>query len=109
MAGTDHALAEQPHADMDDPLECPLDPYIAFVGAFLRQVVLDAQQTPQRPTHWTEYTGGWTPAVQREAQAFLWDRTRLAAWVELTGAEVDPMQRVLLCAAGLARFPQPGP
>jgi hypothetical protein len=50
--------------------------------------------------------GSETEIVQREAQAFLWDVNRLATWIELTGADVDKMQGVLLCAAGLARPPQ---
>jgi hypothetical protein len=69
---------------------------VAFVGAFLRQVVTDASGH-------NEDTSGWTEGVQREAQAFLLDQNRLAPWVELTGADVDKMQGVLLRAAGLAR------
>jgi hypothetical protein len=69
-----------------------LDPYVCFVGAFLRQVVTD--------------TSSETESVQREAQAFLLDRNRLAPWVELTGADVDKIQGMLLRAAGLARSPQ---
>jgi hypothetical protein len=69
-----------------------LDPYVCFVGAFLWQVVLDA--------------GSETESVQREAQAFLLDPHRLAPWIELTGADVDKIQGMLLHAAGLARSPQ---
>jgi hypothetical protein len=50
--------------------------------------------------------GSETASVQREAQAFLWDVNRLATWIELTGADVDNMQGVLLRVAGLARPPQ---
>jgi len=49
--------------------------------------------------------GSETESVQREAQAFLWDVNRLAPWVELTGADVDKMQGVLLQAAGLTKAP----
>jgi hypothetical protein len=65
---------------------------VCFVGAFLWQVVLDA--------------GSETESVQREAQAFLLDAHRLAPWVELTGADVDKIQEMLLRAAGLTTPPQ---
>jgi hypothetical protein len=91
---------------MHDPRERLLDPYVAFVGAFLRQVVTDARSTPQGPSDWTEDTGRGTQNIQRDAQAFLLDPNRLAPWVELTGADVDKMQGVLLHAAGLTRAPQ---
>jgi len=68
-----------------------LDPYVCFVGAFLRQVVTDADSE--------------TASVQREAQAFLLDVNRLAMWIELTGADVVKMQEVLLQAAGLTKAP----
>ena len=83
------------HQPSEDPCYLwarSLDPYVCFVGAFLRQVVTDA--------------GSETESVQHEAQAFLLDRNRLAPWIELTGADVDKMQGVLLRAAGLARPPQ---
>jgi len=67
------------------------DPYVCFVGAFLWQAVIDASSE--------------TESVQREAQAFLLDPHRLAPWIELTGADVDKMQGVLLRAAGLANIP----
>ena len=67
----------------------PLDPYLCFVGAFLRQVVLDAHSDREE--------------VQRDAQAFLLDEHRLAPWIELTGADIDKLQGALLRTAGLAR------
>jgi hypothetical protein len=82
------------HQPSEDPcsLWAPsLDPYMCFVGAFLRQVVIDV--------------GSETASVQREAQAFLLDVNRLAMWIELTGADVVKMQGVLLQAAGLTRVP----
>ena len=82
------------HKPSEDPCYIwarSLDPYVCFVGAFLRQVVTDA--------------GSETASVQREAQAFLWDVNRLATWIELTGADVDKMRGVLLQAAGLTRAP----
>jgi len=84
-----HTAREAPCA----PWARSLDPYVCFVGAFLWQVVLDA--------------GSETESVQREAQAFLLDPHRLAPWVELTGADVDKIQGMLLRAAGLAK-PPPG-
>ena len=54
---------------------------------------------------WTENTDGGPAGRQREAQEFLLDLNRLAPWVELTGADVDKMQGVLLQAAGLTRAP----
>jgi hypothetical protein len=66
-----------------------LDPYVCLVGAVLWQVVLDASSE--------------TESVQQEAQTFLLDPHRLAPWVELTGADVDKIQGMLLRAAGLAR------
>jgi hypothetical protein len=83
------------HKPSEDPCSLwarSLDPYVCFVGAFLRHVVIDADSE--------------TASVQREAQAFLWDVNRLATWIELTGADVDTMQGALLRAAGLARPPQ---
>jgi hypothetical protein len=103
MASDDRAPAAQPQSALGDPSERLLDPYVAFVGAFLRQVVRDALVTHKGSGHWTENTGGWTVGCQREAQAFLLDRHRLARWVELTGADVDKMQGGLLRAAGLTR------
>ena len=82
------------HKPSEDPCYLwarSLDPYVCFVGAFLRQVVTDA--------------GSETEIVQREAQAFLWDVNRLATWIELTGADVDKMRGVLLQAAGLTKAP----
>ena len=95
-----------PREDADDTGERRLDPYVFFVGAFLRQVVTDALSTPKGTGDWTEDPGGWTEGRRREAQAFLLDPNRLAPWIELTGADVDKMQGVLLRAAGLARPPQ---
>ena len=103
MADHDRSLQHTPREDPGDPGERTLDPYVAFVAAFLRQVVTDALVTHKGSGHWTENTGGWTAGCQREAQAFLLDLHRLAPWVELTGADVDKMQGVLLRAAGLAR------
>jgi hypothetical protein len=87
-----------------DTRERALDPYVCFVAAFLRQVVTDALSTPKGTGDWTENMDGWT-GRQREAQAFLLDPNRLTPWVELTGADVDKMQGVLLRAAGLAKTP----
>jgi len=92
-------MAERGRPPKHQPSEDPcflwaraLDPYVCFVGAFLRQVVTDA--------------GSETESVQRDAQAFLWDVHRLAPWIELTGADVAKMQGALLRAAGLARTPE---
>ena len=96
MVGRGRPPQPQPPEDPGSTPQRRLDPYVAFVGAFLRQVVTDASGH-------NEDTSGWTEGVQREAQAFLLDQNRLAPWVELTGADVDKMQGVLLRAAGLAR------
>ena len=100
----DHDSAPQPplQDNTRHPQERPLDPYVLFVGAFLRQVVTDARSTPKRTGDWTEDAGRAAEGHHREAQAFLLDATRLAPWVELTGADVDKIQGVLLHAAGLA-------
>src|SRR5689334_16676717 len=74
------AVPHPPPEDRGAPGDAPMDPYLAFVGAFLRQVVADARSTTE---------------VQREAEAFLVDRPRLTPWIELTGADVDTMQEVL--------------
>ncbi len=90
-----HPGRPRKHKPSEDPCYLwarSLDPYVCFVGAFLRQVVTDA--------------GSETESVHREAQAFLWDVHRLATWIELTGADVDKMRGVLLRAAGLTRPPQ---
>jgi hypothetical protein len=50
--------------------------------------------------------GGWTKGHRRAVQVFLLDLHRLAPWVELTCADVDKKQGILLRAAGLARPPQ---
>ena len=92
MANPGRPLHHQPREDPCSLWAHSLDPYMCFVGAFLLQVVIDV--------------GSETASVQREAQAFLWDVHRLATWIELTGADVDNMQGVLLRAAGLARPPQ---
>jgi len=107
IAMTDHDYPPQPplYADTHDPQEHLLDPYVSFVGAFLRQVVTDARRPTQVLSDWTEDTGRGTQGAQRDAQAFLLDRNRLASWIELTGADVDKMQGVLLQAAGLAENP----
>jgi hypothetical protein len=76
---------------------------LLYIKAFLRQVVTDALSTPKGTGDWTEDTGGWTEDRRREAQAFLLDPHRLAPWIELTGADVDKMQGVLLRAAGLTK------
>src|SRR6266436_276903 len=106
MAGYDHPPQQTPREDPGDPWERRLDPYVFFVGAFLRQVVTDALSTPKGTGDWTEDPGGWTEGRRREAQAFLLDPNRLAPWIELTGADVDKMQGVLLRAAGLDRPPR---
>jgi hypothetical protein len=85
-----------------NPQERTLDPYMSLVGAFLRQVVLDAQRPRKAPGQESEDDRG---TIRHEAQAFLLDLDRLAPWVELTGADVDKMQAVLLRAAGLTRPP----
>ena len=92
MANHGRPRKHKPSADPCSLWARSLDPYVCFVGAFLRQVVTDA--------------GSETASVQREAQAFLWDVNRLVSWIELTGADVDKMQGALLRAAGLARPPQ---
>ena len=97
MAGDAPSPQYPPQAD-------PEDPYLGFVAAFLRQVVTDARRTPTGTGHWTENQDGWTASRQREAQEFLLDLHRLAPWVELTGADVDKLQGVLLRAAGLANI-----
>ena len=104
---TDHDYPPQtpPYEDTHDPQEHLLDPYVSFVGAFLRQAVTDAQRPIKDPIDWTEDSGRGLQGVQRDAQAFLLDRNRLASWIELTGADVDKMQGVLLQAAGLAENP----
>src|SRR5213594_1091054 len=102
MAGYDRPLQQQLDEGTQRPQERTLDPYVCFVAAFLRQVVTDALSTPKGTGDWTENTDGWT-GRQCEAQAFLLDPNRLAPWVELTGADVDKMQGVLLRAAGLTK------
>jgi hypothetical protein len=93
MATRGHPRKHTPSVDPCALWARSLDPYVRFVGAFLWQAVTDASSE--------------TESVQREAQAFLLDRNRLAPWVELTGADVDKLQGVLLRTAGLAR-PPPG-
>jgi hypothetical protein len=105
MTGYDRSSRHTPREDSGDIRERRLDPYVSFVGAFLRQVVTDALDTHKSTGDWTEGTGGSTANRQREAQAFLLDLNRLAPWVELTGADVDKVQGMLLRAAGLARTP----
>jgi hypothetical protein len=106
MAGYNRPPQPTPREDADDTRQRTLDPYVSFVGVFLRQVVIDALSTPKGTGDWTEDTGGWTEGRRREAQAFLLDPNRLAPWIELTGADVDKIQGILLRAAGLARPPQ---
>jgi hypothetical protein len=89
MAGHGRPPKHQPSEEPCDTWARALDPYVCFVGAFLWQVVIDA--------------GSETESVQHEAQAFLLDLNRLAPWIELTGADVDKIQGMLLRAAGLAR------
>jgi len=103
MADHDRSPQHTPREDPGDPGERTLDPYLCLVAAFLRQVVTDARSTNKGTGHWTEHSDGWTASRQREAQEFLLDLNRLAQWVELTGADVERMQGVLLRAAGLAR------
>ena len=100
MAGDAPSPQYIPQAD-------PEDPYLCFVAAFLRQMVADARRTPTGTGHWTETHDGWTASRQREAQEFLFDLNRLAPWVELTGADVDKLQGVLLRAAGLGNIGAP--
>lgn len=90
---------EGPPAKRDDNIE----PYMAFVGAFLRQAVTDAQRALKSTGNGAEGDKRGAPDVQDDAQAFLLDQSRLAPWVELTGADVDAMQQTLLRAAGLRR------
>ena len=106
MAGHDRSPQHQPREDPSDIWEPAHGPYLCFVAAFLRQAVTDARRTPQSTGSWTENTDGGTAGRQREARAFLLDLNRLAPWVELTGADVDKMQGVLLQAAGLTRAPE---
>jgi hypothetical protein len=89
MANRGRPRKQTPSMDPGSPWARSLDPYVRFVGVFLAQVVTDASSD--------------TESVQREAQAFLLDRHRLAPWVELTGADVEKVQGVLLRAARLAR------
>jgi hypothetical protein len=103
MAGHDCPSPHQPREEPCDAEERPLDPYVSFVGVFLRQVITDARSTPQGSDDWTDNNGSGAKHAQREAQAFLLDLNRLAPWVELTGADVDKMQNVLLHAAGLTK------
>jgi hypothetical protein len=91
MTGDDRPPQQQLDEGTQRPQERTLDPYVSFVGAFLRQVVTDARSTPKSTGDWTEDTGGWTEDRRREAQAFLLDPHRLAPWIELTGADVDKM------------------
>jgi hypothetical protein len=109
MAGHDRPPQHQLDEGTQRPQERTIDPYVSFVGAFLRQLVTDALSTPKGTGDWTEATGGRTEARRCEAQAFLLDPNCLAPWIELTGADVDKMQGVLLRAAGLARTPQKVP
>jgi hypothetical protein len=92
MAERGRPPKHQPSADPCFLWARSLDPYVCFIGAFLRQVVTDASSE--------------TESVQRDAQAFLLDVHRLAPWIELTGADMDKMQGALLRAAGLARTPE---
>ena len=63
MANPGRPRKHQPSADPCSLWARSLDPYVCFVGAFLRHVVTDA--------------GSETASVQREAQAFLLDVNRL--------------------------------
>ncbi len=101
----DHTRSPQdtPREDAGDTRQRPLDPYVAFVGAFLRQVITDALSTPKGTGDWTE---GVQDGVRREAQEFLLDLNRLTPWIELTGADVDKIQGRLFRAAELARSSQ---
>jgi len=108
MAGHDRSPQHQPREAPGDAWERAHGPYLCFVAAFLWQAVTDARRTPKGTGSWTENTDGGTAGRQREAQEFLLDLNRLAPWVELTGADVDKMQGVLLQAAGLARTPPRG-
>src|SRR4030095_14244111 len=96
MAGHDRSPQHQPREDPGDTWERAHGPYLCFVAAFLRQAVTDARRTPKGTGSWTENTDGGPAGRQREAQEFLLDLNRLAPWVELTGADVDKMQGVLL-------------
>ena len=103
MDGHDCPPPPQPREEPCDAEERTLDPYVSFVGVFLRQVITDALSTPKGSDDWTENNGSGAKHAQREAQEFLLDLNRLAPWVELTGADVDKMQGVLLQAAGLTK------
>jgi hypothetical protein len=89
MAQRGRPPKHQPSADPCFLWARSLDPYVCFIGAFLRQVVADARSDIEQ--------------VQRDAEAFLLDSRRLAPWIELTGADIEKMQGALLRAAGLAR------
>ncbi len=103
MAGHDHSPQHPPREEPCDAEERTLDPYVSFVGVFLWQVITDALSTPKGSDDWTENNGSGAKHAQHEAQEFLLDLTRLAPWVELTGADVDKMQGMLLHAAGLTK------
>jgi hypothetical protein len=59
MADNGRPPPQEPPEDPCDTWERSLDPYVVFVGSFLRQVVADVRSE--------------TESVQREAQAFLLD------------------------------------
>jgi hypothetical protein len=103
MASHDGPPPHQPREEPCDAEERSLNPYVSFVGVFLRQVITDALGTQKSSDDWTENNGSGAKHAQREAQEFLLDLNRLAPWVELTGADVDKMQSVLLHAAGLTK------
>ena len=103
MAGHDCPLPHQPREEPCDAEERALDPYVSFVGVFLRQVITDALGTQKSSDDWTENNGSGAKHAQREAREFLLDLNRLAPWVELTGADAEKMQGVLLQAAGLTK------
>jgi hypothetical protein len=46
MAGYNRPPQPTPREDADDTRQRTLDPYVSFVGVFLRQVVIDALSTP---------------------------------------------------------------
>ena len=77
------------------------NPYEALISALLKLASRDAQARPRRSAQHEDQS---TPTRQdiADAQSFLLDTQRLAAWVELLDADVDRVQPALLQAAGLS-------
>jgi len=81
------SFLKQHQVSIDGPHTRGLDPYVVFVGAFLKQTVNDA-----RSPH---------ADLREPAQAFLLDLASVGPWIELTGGEAEQVQRALCRAAGL--------